>query len=145
MQQRLDLAQSVAVRRLDPTALIYAARALRDFGDVTRFNELLVWVFPNPWQRNWPVDLLLCATIAVIVVRFRHDWQRSALWVLGAALILSPVLHPWYATWILPLAIWRRRSQGWASTPSWEPTSTRTPPPSKPPTTTLRASPPGST
>ncbi len=85
-------------------------KPLRDFGDVTRFNELLVWIFPNPWQRNWPVDLLLCATIAFIVIRFRHDWQRSALWVLGAALVLSPVLHPWYATWILPLAIWRRQT-----------------------------------
>jgi hypothetical protein len=28
--------------------------------------------------------------------------------VLGIALILSPVLHPWYCTWILPLATWRR-------------------------------------
>ena len=84
-------------------------KPLRDFGDVTRFNELLVWIFPNPWQRNWPVDTLLCATIAVIVIRFRHDWPRSALWVLGAALILSPVLHPWYATWILPLAVWRQQ------------------------------------
>ena len=30
------------------------------------------------------------------------------LWVLGIALILCPVLHPWYLTWILPLATWRR-------------------------------------
>ena len=81
---------------------------LRDFADVSRFNELLVWIFPNPWQRNWPVNVLLCVTIAVIVVRFRHDWPRAALWTLGAALVLSPVLHPWYATWMLPLAIWRR-------------------------------------
>jgi hypothetical protein len=27
--------------------------------------------------------------------------------VLGAALLLSPVVHPWYVTWILPLAVWR--------------------------------------
>ncbi len=33
MQQRLDLAQSVDARRIDPTSLIYAARAVRDFGD----------------------------------------------------------------------------------------------------------------
>ena len=107
-------------------------KSARDFGDITRFNELLVWIFPNPWQRNWPVNTLLCATIAVIVVRFRHDWQRSALWVLGAALVLSPVLHPWYATWILPLAIWRRQPAWtvlsisaiaalllWETTPLW--------------------------
>ena len=29
------------------------------------------------------------------------------IWVFGTALILSPVLHPWYCTWILPLAAWR--------------------------------------
>jgi hypothetical protein len=28
--------------------------------------------------------------------------------VLGIALVLSPVFHPWYCTWILPLATWRR-------------------------------------
>ena len=83
-------------------------KPFRDFADVSRLNELLVWIFPNPWQRNWPVNVLLCVTIAVIVVRFRNDWPRSALWTLGASLVLSPVLHPWYATWILPLAIWRR-------------------------------------
>lgn len=81
---------------------------LRAFADITRFNELLVWIFPNPWQRNWPVNLLLCSVVAVIVMRFRRDWPRAALWTLGAALVLSPVLHPWYGTWILPLAIWRR-------------------------------------
>jgi hypothetical protein len=34
------------------------------------------------------------------------------VWVLGVALILSPVLHPWYCTWILPFAAWRR-AQPW--------------------------------
>lgn len=85
---------------------------LRDFADVTRFNELFVWIFPNPWQRNWPVTTLLIVAVAVIAVRLRRDWARSALWVTGTMLILSPVLHPWYATWILPLAI-RRRQHAW--------------------------------
>ena len=106
---------------------------LRDFADVSRFNELLVWIFPNPWQRNWPANTLLCATVAAIVVRFRKDWPRSALWALGATLVLSPVLHPWYATWILPLAIWRHQPAWtvlsistlaalflWETTPLWD-------------------------
>ncbi len=104
----------------------------RGFAEVTRFNELLVWIFPNPWQRNWPVNTVLCIVTAVILVRFRRDWPRCALWILGAALILSPVLHPWYATWILPLAIWRRQPAWtvlsistlaayllWETTPFW--------------------------
>jgi hypothetical protein len=85
---------------------------LRDFADVTRFNELFVWIFPNPWQRNWPVTLFLSATILFIAWYWRNDWRRGALWVFGAALILSPVLHPWYVTWILPVAVWRQQ-QAW--------------------------------
>ena len=30
------------------------------------------------------------------------------LWTLGTVIVLSPVLHPWYSVWILPIAIWRR-------------------------------------
>jgi hypothetical protein len=85
---------------------------VRAFVDLTRFNELFVWIFPNPWQRNWPVTLLLSATILFIAWYWRGDWRRGALWVFGATLILSPVLHPWYATWILPLAVWRQQ-QAW--------------------------------
>ena len=104
----------------------------RAFADVARFNELLVWIFPNPWQRNWPVTVLLAATVAVLAWWLRNDWRRSLLWVLGAALILSPVLHPWYVTWILPFAIWRRQPAWtvlsisalaafllWETTPLW--------------------------
>jgi alpha-1,6-mannosyltransferase len=83
---------------------------VRAFADLTRFNELFAWIFPNPWQRNWPVTLLLSVTILIIAWYWRHDWQRNALWVFGGALILSPVLHPWYVTWILPLAVWRQQS-----------------------------------
>jgi hypothetical protein len=39
---------------------------------------------------------------------FWRNWKRGMFWVLGVALILTPVLHPWYLTWILPFAAWRR-------------------------------------
>ena len=87
-------------------------KPLLAFADVTRFNDL-VWgwleavTIANPFGRNWPFTLALALAVAVIVWRFRADWRRSALWVLGAALLLSPVLHPWYVVWILPLAVWR--------------------------------------
>jgi hypothetical protein len=66
----------------------------------------------KPWQRNWPFTLLLGIAICAVTWRFRDDWPRSAYWTLGLALLLSPVLHPWYATWILPLACWRGGA-GW--------------------------------
>ncbi len=87
-------------------------KPLLAFADVTRFNDL-VWgwieavTIPNPVGRNWPFTLALALAVATIVWKFRADWRRSALWVLGAVLLLSPTLHPWYVLWILPLAVWR--------------------------------------
>jgi hypothetical protein len=82
------------------------------FTRITRFNDLIWgWIealtVRNPYGRNWPFTLVLVIAVAVIAWKFRADWRRSALWVLGAALLLSPVVHPWYVTWILPLAVWR--------------------------------------
>jgi hypothetical protein len=83
------------------------------FAEVTRFQDLVWWAIetltvPNPFQRNWPFAAILMVACIIIAVRYRRDWRRSALWILGLALVLSPVLHPWYVTWILPLAVWQR-------------------------------------
>jgi hypothetical protein len=72
---------------------IHIWESLGRFAHVTRLNDLFWWlieetVWPNPHQK------------------------RGMLWAFGTALILSPVLHPWYCTWILPLAAWRR-AYGW--------------------------------
>jgi hypothetical protein len=86
----------------------------------------------NPFGRNWPFTLALVIAVAVISWKLRGDWPRAALWIMGAVLLLSPVLHPWYATWILPIAVWRRQHAWtvlsisalcgfllWESTPLW--------------------------
>ncbi len=83
------------------------------FADVTRFNDLTWWIveaitIPNPFQRNWPFTVALAVGVLIATIRFRADWRRCGFWSLGLALVLSPVFHPWYATWILPLACWRR-------------------------------------
>ena len=87
-------------------------RNLRAFVDVTRFNDLFWWIpelilGPNPYQRNWPFTVAIVGVCAAASWKFRNDWPRAAFWVLGLSLVLSPVLHPWYVTWILPLACWR--------------------------------------
>lgn len=91
--------------------------SFRQFTSVTRFNDLVWWAversfWPNPAQQNLRYTLFLGATVLVLAWVFRRDWRKGALWVMGAALILSPVLHPWYVTWVLPFATWRK-SQGW--------------------------------
>ncbi len=112
-------------------------KPLLAFAEITRFNDL-VWgwieavTVQNPYGRNWPFTLVLGLVVTGIVWKFRADWRRSAFWVLGAALLLSPVLHPWYVTWILPLAVWRGQTAWtilslsaltalllWETTPLW--------------------------
>ncbi len=87
--------------------------SLRAFVHVTRLNDLFWWIieetiWPNPHQKNYHYNVVLFITVAAISLLFCLNWKRGMLWALGLALILSPVLHPWYCTWILPIAAWRR-------------------------------------
>jgi alpha-1,6-mannosyltransferase len=87
--------------------------SLRRFAHVTRLNDLFWWlieetVWPNPHQKNYHYNVILLIAVAVVSLLAWWNWKRGMLWVLGVTLTLSPVLHPWYCTWILPLATWRR-------------------------------------
>ena len=37
----------------------------------------------------------------------RFDAERALFWILGAGLLLSPTVHPWYVLWALPFAALR--------------------------------------
>ena len=87
--------------------------SLRAFAHVTRLNDLFWWIieetiWPNPHQKNYHYNVILFLAVALVSLFFFRNWKRGMLWALGTALILTPVLHPWYCTWILPLATWRR-------------------------------------
>lgn len=91
--------------------------SLGNFAYVTRLNDLFWWmveetVWPNYRQKNYQYNVIIVIIVALLSLLFLRNWRRGMLWALGAALILSPVLHPWYLTWILPLAAWRR-AQPW--------------------------------
>ncbi|HMJ06831.1 MAG TPA: hypothetical protein VK474_11290 [Chthoniobacterales bacterium] len=91
--------------------------SLRSFAYVTRLNDLFWWVieetfWPNPRQKNYHYNVITVVAVCAVSLLFFRNWKRGMLWVLGTALILSPVLHPWYCTWILPFAVWRR-AQPW--------------------------------
>ena len=87
--------------------------SLGQFAYVSRVNDLFWWliedaVWANPHQKNYHYNVILVACVVVVSILFVRNWKRGMLWALGTALVLSPVLHPWYCTWILPLAAWRR-------------------------------------
>ena len=87
--------------------------SLGQFADVSRVNDLFWWliedtVWANPHQKNYHYNVMLIACVVVVSFLFVRNWKRGMLWVMGAALVFSPVLHPWYCTWILPIASWRR-------------------------------------
>jgi hypothetical protein len=87
--------------------------SLGRFAHVTRLNDLFWWliedtVWANPHQKNYHYNVILIISVAAVSLLFWRNWKRGLIWTLGAALFLTPVLHPWYCTWILPLAAWRR-------------------------------------
>ena len=86
---------------------------LRQFAHVTRVNDLFWWLIEetlwrNPDQKNYRYNVIIVVCVAFVSLMFWRNWKRGMIWGLGTALVLSPVLHPWYCTWILPLAAWRR-------------------------------------
>ena len=116
-RRAIVLAASVAIPAL--LSLLYGYPrvpfwdSLGAFAYVTRLNDLFWWlveaiVWPNPRQKNHHYNRIAASAAVIVSLIFIRDWKRGMLWVLGTALILTPVLHPWYCTWILPFATWRR-------------------------------------
>ncbi|MEO5721602.1 MAG: hypothetical protein ABIR71_09050 [Chthoniobacterales bacterium] len=86
--------------------------SLRSFAYVTRLNDLFWWIieetiWPNPRQKNYHYNVVILIAVCAVSLLFIRNWKRGMLWVMGTAIILSPVLHPWYLTWLLPFAAWR--------------------------------------
>ncbi|MBS0656821.1 MAG: hypothetical protein JSR82_01080 [Verrucomicrobia bacterium] len=91
---------------------------LRTFGRVARTNDCVWWLFELVsglrLETNALPQLALAVGCGLAAWVFRRDWLRATLWVLGALLLLSPALHPWYLAWILPFAALRGpAAHGW--------------------------------
>lgn len=80
---------------------------------LSRLNDLFWWLiedtfWPNPHQRSFHYLPIIIVCVIAVSLLFIRDWKRGTLWVLGTGVVLTPILHPWHCTWVLPLATWHR-------------------------------------
>ena len=59
-----------------------------------------------------PVRARAVAAVLVLAVVGYATWrrfsvERALLWIIGAGVLLSPAVHPWYVLWLLPMAALR--------------------------------------
>ena len=91
--------------------------SLGQIRNLSRLNDLCWWLiedtfWPNPHQRNFHYLPIIMVSIIAVSILFVRNWKRGILWALGIVLALTPILQPWFCTWILPIAAWRR-SYAW--------------------------------
>ena len=90
-----------------PTAL---TEGLRTYARHWTANEgafaVIAAVVRDPVQARAAATALVLAVVAWVTWR-RYSVERALLWILGAGLLLSPTVHPWYVLWVLPMAALR--------------------------------------
>lgn len=90
-------------------------RGLATYAEHWRFNTglftLVELPFTDPLDARFAVGFAVIALVGIAAWR-RFDAERAVLWVLGAGVVLSPTVHPWYVLWLLPVAA-LRSSRAW--------------------------------
>lgn len=102
----LQFCQS-ALCRLVPTESVFVSH-----GRSAEFIPYLVgqiWP-PSRWE-NWLFLIPLALTVAWLLWRSRSISQ-FAEWYLLAVLVVSPIIHAWYFTWLVPFAV---ASRNWGT------------------------------
>jgi hypothetical protein len=93
----------VFVPYLDAGALL--ARGFLTYAEHWRFNDLAYgWVVRTglgPRESRWVLAAALAAFAIVAPFRWRDPLAAAGLGV-GALLVLSPTVHPWYIVWLVP-------------------------------------------
>ena len=68
--------------------------------------SLVLHLAGDPVRARVAVSVLVLAVAGYATWR-RFSVERGLLWILGAGLLLSPTVHPWYVLWVLPMAALR--------------------------------------
>ncbi|MGB0372920.1 MAG: glycosyltransferase [Opitutales bacterium] len=78
------------------------------FGSDRSFNSLLHDTLREHFDSREIANRVVYAVLALVLFwRFLRersaDWELNWLWLCGALLIISPTLHFWYLSWLLPI------------------------------------------
>lgn len=88
---------------------------LATFVEHWRFQEgafaLLEWVLPGPLAPRVAAGLIVLGVIGWTTWK-SYDTEKALFWILGAGLLFSHTVHPWYVLWALPFAA-LRRNRAW--------------------------------
>lgn len=79
---------------------------VRDWRFMVGPFSILESALPGRWPPRLAAAAIVSGTVAWTTWR-RFSAERSLFWILGAGLLLSPTVHPWYVLWILPFAALR--------------------------------------
>ncbi|MFV1986110.1 MAG: hypothetical protein ACC682_02425 [Gemmatimonadota bacterium] len=88
---------------------------LRTYADIWEFNAGVYGVLrllPGPADLGRWIGAVVVVSIALFAAYRRWGVGRTLYWTIGAGLLLSPTIHPWYVLWVLPLAC-LYRGTGW--------------------------------
>ena len=82
-------------------------QGLRTYSEHWTANEgafrLIHAAVGDPIRSRALASAFVLATIGVVTWR-RFPLDRAMLWIIGAGLLFSPTVHPWYVLWVLPAA-----------------------------------------
>lgn len=62
------------------------------------------------------VAAVAVAAVWILVLLRRRSLPSAYSWIVGTALLVSPVVHPWYLTWLLPALLFLPHAAWWTWT-----------------------------
>lgn len=80
---------------------------VRDWRFMAGPFALVEAIVPGRWASRAVAGAAVGGIVVWSTVR-GFDAERALFWILGAGLLLSPTVHPWYLLWMLPFAALRR-------------------------------------
>ncbi|WOO39733.1 glycosyltransferase [Rubellicoccus peritrichatus] len=95
------------------TTLPQLVQGLLEFGSTRSFNGPIYYLIHNTFQLDRITANLIVGSLWLLIYAWRWIYHKAQsldahfCWILGSLIILSPTVHFWYLTWILPFVCLR--------------------------------------